>query len=148
MKIRQSLIRLYKWQVDEARKHLAELLALRDELRRKVALLDETVVQEQAVVRSSIERDAGNATGLAFTYAPYAQAAVQKRENLLQSITSLAVRVSTAEDAVAEAFKTLKRQEIAAANQENRETRERDRKAQIASDEMALQLHERKRTAR
>lgn len=144
MKVRHSLIRLHKWQADEKRKQLAELQALRSDLLGKAAMLDASVAREQAVVSAT----QGGDGDLAFAYAPFAHVAIQQRENLLRSITAVEMRVAEAEQAVAEAFKALKRHEIAAANQELRETSERNRKAQIVSDEQALQSHVRASKAR
>lgn len=143
MKVRQSLIRLHKWQVDEQRKYLSGLLLLKSELRGKVSVLDASVAQEQIAVRCSM----GNEDGLGFGYGQFARVKIEQREKLIQSIASLEVRISAAEDAVAEAFKTLKRQEIAAENQARRAAVEYNRKAQIVTDEQAQQSYERKRAS-
>lgn len=139
MKVRHSLIRLHKWQADEKRKQLAKLQALRSDLLGKAAMLDASVAREQVVVSAT----QGGDSDLAFAYAPFAHVAIRQRENLLRSITAVELSVADEEDAVAEAYKALKRHEIAAATQELRETSERNRKAQIVSDEQALQSHTR-----
>ncbi|MDO9460267.1 MAG: hypothetical protein Q7N95_09175 [Alphaproteobacteria bacterium] len=140
MKARNTLVRLHKWQVDEKRKRLAELYALRDELERNKQAMEVSVVREQAFVNSA----AGSGEDVGFSYGAFAQAAIMQRDNIQRSIQSLEEQIVEALEAVGEAFKSLKRQEIVAANQEARKTKARDRMEQIASDDQAIESHERK----
>ncbi len=142
MKGRATLIRLYKWQADEKRKQLFDLVALRDELLSKAAILDAHVVNEQGIVNVSRSSN----TDMSFAYAGFARHSIQQRENINQSIASIEQRILEAEILVAEAYKTLKRHEIAAANQAEREIREINRKEQIADNELALQSHAHSKT--
>ncbi len=140
MKPRNTLVRLHKWQVDEKRKHLATLYALRDELVLKLKAVDATVLREQEIVNSS----AGSRADVAFSYGAFAQAAIMQQENIQRSIQSADEQIDDALEAVADAFKSLKRQEIAAANQQNRKDRARARIEQITSDDQAIESHQRK----
>jgi len=142
MKTRKTLIRLHKWQADEKRKQLHELLALRDDLLCKSAALDANVLNEQAVVNTS----RGSEADTGFAYATFARHAIQQRENIQKSVASIESRIAEAEILVAEAYKALKRHEIAAASQAEREMSEANRKEQIVEDDQALQSHARSRT--
>lgn len=144
MKARKTLIRLHKWQADEKRKALSELLGLRDDLLCKAASLEASVVNEQAIVNSA----RGGEADIGFAYAAYAKQAIQHRENLQASVSSVEARIAEAEAAVTEAYQALKRHEIAAANQQQRDTREFNRKQQISGDADALQSHVRTRAPR
>ena len=139
MKTRNTLVRLHKWQVDEKRKRLAELFLLRDELEKKMQTVQTTVEREQKIVNSAI----GSPGDVGFSYGAFAQAAVMQRENIQRSIQALEENIQAAREAVAEAFKSLKRQEIAAANQEARKDRARERIEQIEADDQAIELHHR-----
>ncbi len=140
MKARNTLVRLHKWQVDEKRKRLAELYGLRDELERKALTMEETIIREQKFVNSAT----GSNGDAGFSYGAFAQAAIMQRANIQRSIQSLDEQIAMALEAVGEAFKSLKRQEIAAANQEARKTKTRNRLEQTASDDQAIESHQRK----
>ncbi len=143
MKARKTLIRLHKWQADEKRKQLHELLALRDDLLCKAAALDASVLHEQTVVNTS----RGGEADTGFAYATFAKHAIRQRENIQKSVASIENRISEAEILVTEAYKALKRHEVAAASQAKRELGEANRKEQIAEDDQTLQTHARSRTA-
>ena len=140
MKVRRSLIRLHKWQVDEKRKHLSDLLVLRDDLIARADDLAAKVRREQEVVRNLH----GTATDVGYAYSAFSQSTRTQADNLRRSIDEILARISEAEEALAEAFKELKRQEIAAENQERREQAEREKKAQAEIDERAQESHRRK----
>lgn len=140
MKARNTLVRLHKWQVDEKRKRLAELYALRDEFERKMQAIDATVLREQQIVNSASQTPGD----VGFSYGAFAQAAIMQRANMQRSIQSLEEQITEALEAAGEAFKSLKRQEIAAANQESRKKNARARIEQIASDDQAIESHQRK----
>lgn len=140
MKTRNTLVRLHKWQVDEKRKRLAELYASRAEFEKKMQQVEETISREQAFVNAS----AGSPGDVGFSYGAFAQAAIMQRENIQRSIQSIDEMTVEALEAVAEAYKSLKRQEIAAANQEARKAKALDRLEQIASDDQAIEGHQRK----
>ena len=140
MKTRNTLVRLHKWQVDEKRKRLAELFLLRDELEKKMQTVQTTVEREQKIVNSAI----GSPGDVGFSYGAFAQAAIMQRDNIQRSIQSIDEMIVEALESVGESYKALKRQEIAAANQESRKTKERDRLEQIASDDQAIEGHQRK----
>ncbi len=140
MKTRNNLVRLHRWQVDEKRKRLAELYDLRDEFERKKQAMEDTIVREQQFVNSP----AGSHEDVGFSYGAFAQAAIMQRDNIQRSIQSMDEQIVEALEAVGEAFKSLKRHEIAAANQEARKSKARNRLEQISSDDQAIESHQRK----
>ncbi len=112
------LMRLHRWQLDERRRHLAELEELAERLRAEQYRLDAESEREQA---ASASPDAG------FTEVGYVGQLVERRRKLVQSRAELAERIVRARDALAEADQELKRYEIIIANrarqQELREER-------------------------
>ncbi len=140
MKSRNTLVRLHKWQVDDKRKRLAELFALRDEFERKARAVQDMIAREQKIVSSA----SGGPGDVGFSYGAFAQAAIMQQDNLRRSIQSLDEQILEAREAVAEAFKSLKQQEIAAALHDSRKAKARNRQEQIASDDQAIESHQRK----
>lgn len=134
-----SLVRLYKWRLDEKRRQLAELYAIRDGYEHKLDEIKATIIREQSVANSASQ----SGPDVGYSYGAFAQAAIMQRENIHRSIQSLETRLQDALEEVAEAFKALKRQEIAAANQEMRKTKARERREQITSDDEAIDRHQR-----
>ncbi|HAK63823.1 MAG TPA: hypothetical protein DCO82_11340 [Alphaproteobacteria bacterium] len=140
MKARKTLIRLQKWQVDDKRKHLAELQNLREDLHRKIQAVDETIAREQRIVGASLD----SANELGFSYGPFVQTAIWQKNNLQHSLDSLSGQISAAEAELMEAYAALKRQETAAANQDHRNRIARERRAQLQSDDQSIENHLRK----
>lgn len=140
MKARKTLIRLQKWQVDDKRRHLAELQNLREGLLRKIQVIDETIAREQRIIGTSVE----SADELGFSYGPFAQAAIWQKNNLQHSLDSLSGQISAVESELMEAYAALKRQETAAANHDHRTKLTRERRAQIQTDEQSIGNHLRK----
>lgn len=140
MKARNTLVRLHKWQVDEKRRRLAELYMLRDELEQKFHAVEAAIVREQEIAGSTT----GSEADVGFAYGAFAQAAIMQKENIQRSIKTLEAQIDDALEAVAEAFKALKRQEIAAASKESRIEKARARIAQIETDDQAIESHMRK----
>ncbi len=140
MKTRNTLVRLHKWQVDEKRRRLAELYASRADFEKRMQAVEISIVREQEFINSA----AGIHGDVGFSYGAFAQAAIMQRDNIQRSIQSIDEMIVEALESVGESYKALKRQEIAAANQESRKTKERDRLEQIASDDQAIEGHQRK----
>ena len=135
MKGLPSLIRLNKWQLEEERKALAALLSSRRDLEDRAA-------QIRADMAS--ERKKANNINWLFAYAPYADSANRQIDAISNLISELDVKIDAAEDRVADAFKDLKKYEVALERQQERERIEAERRDQIALDEIALNAHRRK----
>jgi flagellar FliJ protein len=106
MKSREGLVRLKRFQVDEKRRHVAQIETMIAEFERMAKELDDQVVAEQE--RSGI-RDAGH-----FAYPTFAKAAMQRRDNLLASASELKGQLTAAKAECAEAVEALEKSEALA----------------------------------
>ncbi len=104
MKALNTLVRLHKQRLDEARTHLVALEERRAELLAARARLDETLAAERKAAAASVE--AGR------TFAAYARRVAAERAALDDDLAALAVEIERAADAVAAAFQDLKKYEI------------------------------------
>jgi flagellar export protein FliJ len=135
MKKLGSLIRVHRWRVDEARRKLAGLEKLADELRGRAGALDAEVEGEK--------RGAGRDYELGRFYGAYAQFAVERRNRLARSLAELQVEIAAARDALAAAFEELKRYETTAERQLRAEAAEEARAEQARFDDVGLSRHRR-----
>ena len=136
MKGRKLLIRLHEREVDEKRKQLAELDRLLDSLRAQVHNLEAELLIEQ--------HKAGGDPDALMTYDAYAQAVIERRKNLAATISDVELRVAQARDELADAFRDLKKYEIAEANFQRRKARDELRVEQITLDDVAVEGFRRK----
>ncbi len=102
-----SLMRLHRWQLDERRRHVAELEELAERLRQEQYRLDAESEREQA---------AGAVLMPGSTAPDHVRQLVERRRKLMQSRAELAERIVRARDALAEAGHELRRYEIIIAN--------------------------------
>lgn len=130
MKRHDLLIRLYRNQVDEKRRELSDLESLRDSLLQQAEALEHEIVAEQASANAAPE--------VAGAYGAFAALAVARRANLQHSIADASQRIDAAKDAVMDAFRTLKKHEVARDRRNEREHRAADRREQALMDEIAL----------
>lgn len=133
MKGLPNLIRLHRWRLDEKRKNLVELERLAVELREQAARLEAEMKQEQQAAAGS--REAG------YAYGAYADTVIARRGAIAASLAEVKAKITQAAEAVAEAFRELKRFEVA---QERREQAAKDKAAKIDRqilDELGLQAH-------
>ena len=135
MKGLKSLIRLHKWELEEERKVLAKLLAERQNLTNRIQSLRDEMATER--------RNANNLHWY-FSYPPYADVMNDRIEAWNASLFELDDRVSEAEERVSNAFKEMRKFEIALENQLELERQEAERRDQIVLDEIALNAHRRK----
>jgi flagellar export protein FliJ len=134
-----SLIRLHRWQLDERRRHLAELDQLVVKLRGELQRLDVEEKVEQAVASESVEG--------AYAYGGYAKELIDRRHKLKQSLAEAEQKIVAAREALAEAYQEVKRYETAAANRLLQQHRKIERRQQSTMDEIAIETHRRRRTA-
>jgi flagellar protein FliJ len=134
----ESLIRLHRWQLDERRRHLADLDALANRLQSEQARLSSEQVVEQGIASGSLE--AGTA------YGAYARRLVERRRKLAESIESVEQQIAQARDALAEAFREVKRYEIAAASRASQLSKRIARRDQATLDEVAAEADRRRRS--
>lgn len=127
-----SLIRLHRWQVDERRRHLADLEGLATQLTDEQHRLDREEAREQAAAAASPEA--------AVTYAAYARQLIERRRKLAQSQAEVAEQIERSRAALAEAFQEVKRYEIMAANRLRQQQRREERRQQRALDDLGAEV--------
>jgi flagellar protein FliJ len=111
MKSREVLIRAKRFKVEEKRRQVGQIESMIAEFERMAKDLDDQVAAEQE--RSGIH-DADH-----FAYPTFAKAAIQRRDNLIASISELRGRLNVAEGECSEAIEELaKYQAIAERDQE------------------------------
>ncbi|MCC3862215.1 flagellar FliJ family protein [Pseudemcibacter aquimaris] len=127
-----GVIRLHKWQVDEKRRQIAELESMREELIQKMERLDQELAREQRQLAESNVVD--------INYANYANSVMRRKENLESSINEVDVSIEEMKDELADAFKELKKYEIAQERAEEREREKLKHKEQERLDELSLNM--------
>ena len=133
----RNVIRLHEWGVDEKRRKLGELLRLAESLENQARGLEEELVREQAQAKSSPE-EAG------ILYGNYAEAVIERRERIAQSIAQTEIEIAAAREELSEAYRELKKYEVAQENRDKREAEELARKDQAFLDEVGMQSFQRK----
>ncbi len=121
-----GLMRLHRWQLDERRRHVAELEELAERLREEQYRLDAESEREQAAAAAS--------PTAAATYASYVRQLVERRRKLVQSRAEVAERIVRARDALAEASEDVKRYEIIIANRARQQELREERRQQQTPD--------------
>ena len=129
-----TLIRLNEWTVDERRRELGDILSSLAELESGLHRLREELAREQGVVQASPE-EAG------FFYGNYAKAVIERRNHLDAGIVRMEEDVAQARDKLGEAYRELKKYEVAQDLRDTQEARELARKEQIDLDELGLQAY-------
>ena len=133
-----SLIRLHEQELDEKRRRLAEAEAEVERIAAASRALEAEIRAEQEVIGKSMEAN--------FAYANFAQAAIVRRQKLKDDYQDAAFHVDAERAAVAIAFADLKKFELTAARQAERERLDAKRLEQSVLDEIAQQQDRRKRT--
>ncbi len=129
-----TLIRLNEWTVDERRRELADVLNSLASLEDGLERLRLEVIKEQEFVKNSPE-EAG------FFYGSYANGVIHRRHDLNVGITRMEQEVSVARERVNEAFRELKKYEVAQETRDLDQAQEEARKEQIELDELGLQAY-------
>ena len=136
MKSLGSQVRIHKWNVDEARRRLADLERLGARLADDLAAIDLETAREQQI--------AGQQPDAAVTYQAYLASARKRRENLCRSIDETRAQIDQARDELQEAFSNLKKFELAAKAMETRARKLRDARDVQIQDEVGLAIHRRR----
>ncbi len=132
----ESLIRLYRWQLDERKRHLAELEGLAARLREDEQRLEEENAREQALVATSPEA--------AYVYSGYARNLIERRRKLRQSRAEVEEQIVAAREALADAFQEVKRYEITAANRARLDNIREERRQQQVMDGLGIDAFRRR----
>lgn len=128
MKSRESLIRFRRFQVDEKRRHVTQIETMIADFERMAADLDKQIKDEQD--RAGIH-DVNH-----FAYPTFAKAAIQRRDNLLQSAANLQGQLDDARAQLNEAFEELKKIELLEEKTMERDRAETNRREQADLDEI------------
>lgn len=135
-----ELVRISRWRLDEKRQKLMDLERLADRLRGDLEKLDTGIAAEQKVAESDYEAR--------HSYAAFLKAELERRERLRRSIADVERELEGAREEVAEAFRELKKYELAKANQDAREHERQARMERRDMDEIGTQLHRRRNSER
>ncbi|MEE2688324.1 MAG: flagellar FliJ family protein [Pseudomonadota bacterium] len=136
MSVIKKLIRFYKFDLDEKRRSLHKLEEQEAQIQAAIDATDRAVEEEQAFSRG--END------YAPYYGGYASRVQLEREKLEDALAKANEVVETTRESVVQAFEELKKYEITKDRQEHRSYLESERQNQIALDEIALTMHQRK----
>lgn len=130
MKSRDTLLRLKRFQVDEKRRHVAQIEMMVADFHRMASDLEREIAQEQE--RSGI-------TDIThYAYPTYAKAAMTRRDNLIRSADELKGQLDAARDDLAEAFEELKKLELLDERDAARERTEENAREQAEMDAIGL----------
>ena len=135
-----TLLRLKRFRVDEMKRRIAAIDAMKVDLERKLSDLDDNVEREKLRAGDS---DIGR---LAFP--SFLRSIEARRENLRITLKEIEREHATALNDLSNAFQDLKSLEIATEQQAKRLDELQTRRAQARLDEMALVRHLRKHTLR
>lgn len=135
-----SLIRLHRWQVDERRRHLADLEGLAAQLTEEHHRLDREEARERGAAAASPEA--------AFTYAAYARQLIERRRKLAQSQAEVAEQIERSRAALAEALQEVKRYEIIVANRTRQQQRREARRDRRVLDDLGAEAVRRRGAAK
>jgi flagellar export protein FliJ len=134
----RTLIRLHRWRLDEKRLKLAGALRLLADLERRGIELERQMADERAVAGAD-PAEAGRFFGA------YAAVAMGRRDEIAAALVDTEDRVAAARDELADARRELKKFEAAQEARDLAEAEERARRDQAVLDEVALQIHLRRR---
>ena len=125
----RGLIRLYRLELDEKQRVLAGLYNREDQLRADAARLEEEIKAEQQTAQAHFE--------VSFGYARFAQAALNRRDQIARAISHVQSEVAAATEELAEAFQELKRYELAQEERQRQEKQKQRHKENELLDETA-----------
>ena len=135
-----TLLRLKRFRVDEMKRRIASIEAMRVDLERKLADLDDNVAREK--------QRAGDSDIGRLAFPSFLRSIDVRRENLRTTIKEIEREQAAAQLDLANAFQDLKALEVAAEQQAKRLAEMQTRRSQARLDEMALVRHLRKHTLR
>ena len=135
-----TLLRLKRFRVDEVKRRIAAIEAMKADLERKLTDLDDNVAREKLRAGDS---DIGR---LAFP--SFLRSIESRRENLRNTLNEIEREHLAAQAGLSNAFQELKSLEIAVDQQLKRANEIQTRRAQSRMDEMALVRHLRKHSLR
>ena len=140
MKRTNSLIRLRRFRVDDLKRRLATLDAMKADVERKLADLEDSVTREK--------QRAGDSDIGRLAFPSFLKSIESRRENLRATQKDIERERAQAQDDLTGAFQDLKALEFATEQQQKRLSEIEARRTQSRVDEMALVRHLRKHALR
>jgi flagellar FliJ protein len=135
-----TLLRLKRFRVDEMKRRIAAIDAMKADLERKLTDLDDNVTREK--------QRAGDSDIGRLAFPSFLRSIEARRENLRTTMKDIEREHASAQAEMADAFQELKSLEIATEQQERRLANIEDRRTQTRLDEIALVRHLRKHAPR
>jgi flagellar FliJ protein len=135
-----TLLRLKRFRVDEMKRRIAAIDAMKADLERKLADLDENVAREK--------QRAGDSDIGRLAFPSFLRSIEARRENLRITLKEIEREYVSAQMDMSNAFQDLKSLEVATEQQAKRLAEMQARRDQARLDEIALVRHLRKHTLR
>jgi flagellar FliJ protein len=135
-----TLLRLKRFRVDEMKRRIASIEAMKVDLERKLTDLDDNVAREK--------QRAGDSDIGRLAFPSFLRSVEARRENLRITLKEIEREQAAAHLDLSNAFQDLKSLEVATEQQAKRLAEMQTRRAQSRLDEMALVRHLRKHTLR
>ena len=135
-----TLLRLKRFRVDEMKRRIASIDAMKADLERKLADLDDNVAREK--------QRAGDSDIGRLAFPSFLRSIEARRENLRTTLKEIEREYAAAQHDLTDAFQDLKSLEVATEQQAKRLSEMQARRAQARLDEIALVRHLRKHTLR
>ena len=135
-----TLLRLKRFRVDEMKRRMASIDAMKADLERKLTDLDDNVAREK--------QRAGDSDIGRLAFPSFLRSIEARRENLRTTLKEIEREYAAAQADLANAFQDLKSLEVATEQQARRLAEIQARRAQARLDEMAMVRHLRKHTLR
>ena len=135
-----TLLRLRRFRVDEMKRRIAAIDAMKVDLERKLTDLDDNVAREK--------QRAGDSDIGRLAFPSFLRSIESRRENLRNTLQEIEREHLAAQASLSTAFQELKSLEIAVDQQTKRVNELQARRAQTRMDEMALVRHLRKHSFR
>ena len=132
-----TLARLTKWTVDQRRRTLGALLRELEDLETTRRGLDIELSQEQSAA-------ADNPDEAGLLYGTYAEAFINRRDIMDESIRTKKAEIENALEELNESYRELKKYEVARDNRSQFELVEEVRREQIELDDIGLETYRRK----
>jgi hypothetical protein len=133
MKSRDTLIKLYKFRVDEAKSRLAGFESMRADMTRKIVELEGHLSEEG---RRASENEIGR-----FAYPTFARSIRERKDKLNASVLEIERSIAEARIVLHEAFQDLKKMELAEEARQRRESAHLAHIERSDADERSLQRY-------
>jgi flagellar protein FliJ len=135
-----TLLRLKRFRVDEMKRRIAAIDAMRADLDKKLCDLDDNVTREK--------QRAGDSDIGRLAFPSFLRSIEARRENLRNTLKEIEREYANAQLDMTNAFQDLKALEVATEQQHKRMEEMQARRAQARMDEIAIVRHLRKHTLR